>query len=266
MQLPCYEIYAIKYAERKNVRRPENFVGGDPHDGPMPMDYFLWVVRNQERLIVVDTGFDAAVAAKRKRTLVREPRDGLAALGIKTAEVREVIITHMHNDHAGTFYEFPNAQFHVQDDEMAYATGRYMTNGALSRPYEVDHVVGLVRLVFKDRVTFHKGDEEIAPGISVHHIGGHTAGLQSVRVHTQRGWMVLASDAAHFYENIESRRCFPTVFNLGQMADGYTKINRLADSPRHIIPGHDPRVLERYPAVSPALAGAIARLDGAPLS
>jgi glyoxylase-like metal-dependent hydrolase (beta-lactamase superfamily II) len=265
LQLPNYEVYAIKYAERTNVKRADNFVGGDPHDGPMPMDYYLWLIRDQQRVIVVDTGFDAKVAAKRKRTFVREPRAGLAALGVNADDVREIIITHMHNDHVGTFFDFPNAVLHIQDEEMAYATGRYMKNTTFSRPYEIDHVVGVVRLVFKDRVVFHKGDEEIAPGLHVHHIGGHTAGLQAVRVHTQRGWMVLASDAAHYYENIESRRCFPTVFNLGQMADGYEKLNRLADSPRHIIPGHDPLVLKRYPPVSPALAGAIARLDLEPL-
>ena len=82
MALPVYEVYAIKYAERGG-RRPEHFIGGDPHDGPIPMDYFIWLVRNSERLIVVDTGFDAAVAAKRKRTLVRPMLTGdkLASVG-----------------------------------------------------------------------------------------------------------------------------------------------------------------------------------------
>lgn len=263
--LPEYEIYAVKYAERANVRRSDNFIGGDPHDGPMPMDYYFWVVRSQERLVLVDTGFDAEIAAKRKRTFVREPREGLRALGIDPAQVEQIIITHLHNDHVGTFYDFPNAVLHLQDEEMAYATGRYMRHHTLARPYEIEHVVGVVRLVFKNRVVFHNGDEDVFPGISVHLIGGHTAGLQAVRVRTQRGWVVLASDAAHFYENIEGRRLFPTVFHLGAMADGYEKLNRLADSPRHVIPGHDPEVLRRYPPASPALAGAIARLDVEPL-
>ncbi len=67
---PDYEVFAIKYAERPG-RRPAHFIGGDPHDGNMPMDYFIWLIRNAERTILVDTGFDAAMAAKRKRTLVR---------------------------------------------------------------------------------------------------------------------------------------------------------------------------------------------------
>jgi glyoxylase-like metal-dependent hydrolase (beta-lactamase superfamily II) len=264
MALPVYEVFAIKYAERPG-RRPEHFVGGDPHDGAMPMDYFVWLVRNGERTIVVDTGFDAAVAARRKRTLVREPRDGLALLGVNAQEVRDVIITHMHNDHVGTFFDFPAAQFHLQDEEMEFVTGRHMRHTIFSRPYEVDHVVGMVRLVFKDRVTFHRGEAEIAPGVSVHHIGGHTMGLQSVRVHTRRGWVVLASDASHYYEHMETGRCFPLVYDVGEMLEGYETLRRLAASPQHIIPGHDPLVLKRYPAVSPALAGTAVRLDVEPV-
>ena len=264
MTLPAYEVYAIKYAERGG-RRPEHFIGGDPHDGAMPMDYFIWLVRNDERLIVVDTGFDAAMAAKRKRTLVREPRDGLALLGVKAEDVREVIITHMHNDHVGTFFDFPNANFHLQDEEMEFVTGRHMRQAFFSRPYEVDHVVGMVRLVFGNRVIFHRGEAEIAPGVSVHHIGGHTKGLQSVRVHTKRGWVVLASDASHYYEHMEKERCFPLVYDVGEMIEGYATLRRLAASPKHIIPGHDPLVLQRYPAVSPELKGIAVRLDVDPL-
>jgi len=265
MNLPTYEIFAIKYAQRDG-RRPDHFVGGDPHDAPMPMDYFIWLVRNRDRLILVDTGFDAAMAAKRKRTLVREPHDGLALFGIKPEDVREIVITHMHNDHAGTFFNFPNAMFHIQDEEMSFVTGRHMRDEYFRRPYEVDHVTGMVRLIFKNRVVFHRGDEEIAPGVSVHHIGGHTAGLQSVRVHTKRGWVVLASDASHYYEHMEQRRCFPLVFHVGQMVDGYDKLLRLAESPRHIVPGHDPLVMKRYPAPSPELAGMAVRLDVDPVS
>jgi glyoxylase-like metal-dependent hydrolase (beta-lactamase superfamily II) len=264
MAPPVYEVFAIKYAERAG-RRSEHFVGGDPHDGAMPMDYFVWLVRNAERTIVVDTGFDAAVAAKRKRTLVREPRDGLALLGVNAREVRDVIITHMHNDHVGTFFDFPAAQFHLQDEEMEFVTGRHMRHTIFSRPYEVDHVVGMVRLVFKDRVTFHRGKAQIAPGVTVHHIGGHTMGLQSVRVHTRRGWVVLASDASHYYEHMETGRCFPLVYDVGEMLEGYATLRRLAASPQHIIPGHDPLVLKRYPPVSPELAGIAVRLDVEPV-
>ncbi len=258
-----YEIYAIKYATRA-ARRSEHFIGGDPHDEPMAMDYFVWVIRNEQRLFVVDTGFTRDMAAKRKRTYLRTPQEGLALLGIEAAQVEHVVLTHLHYDHVGTFHDFPKARFHVQDDEMAYVTGRHMRHHRFNHSYEIEDVVGMVKLVYKDRVSFYQGAAELAPGVSLHRIGGHTAGLQCVRVATTRGWVVLASDASHYYEHMESGRCFPTTFHLGEMVEGYDTLRRLADSSQHIIPGHDPQVMQRYPAPSKSLDGIVVRLDAAP--
>jgi glyoxylase-like metal-dependent hydrolase (beta-lactamase superfamily II) len=110
------------------------------------------------------------------------------------------------------------------------------------------HVCALVRRVFDGRVIFHDGVSEIAPGVSLHRIGGHTMGMQCVRVRTARGRVVLASDAAHFYENMEKRSPFPIVHSVSDLIDGYQTMSDLADSARHAIPGHDPLVMARYPA------------------
>jgi len=263
MALPTYEVFAIKYAQR-DARRANHFLGGDQHDAPMPMDYFVWLMRNDERTVVLDVGFNAEIAAQRKRVHLRAPAAGLAKLGVNAAEVRDVIVSHMHYDHIGTFYDFPKARFHMQDDEMAFVTGRHMCHHQFRHSVEVEDVVGVVRLVHHERVQFHDGDDELAPGITMHRIGGHTAGLQSVRVHTKRGWIVLASDASHYYEHFEKDRCFPTVFHLGQLLEGYKTLRRLAESPQHIIPGHDPLVMSRYPAASGDLGGIAVRLDVMP--
>jgi glyoxylase-like metal-dependent hydrolase (beta-lactamase superfamily II) len=136
-----------------------------------------------------------------------------------------------------------------------------MTVEAMRHAYEVEDVVGMVRRVYAGRVRFHDGDGEIAPGVTVHHVGGHTMGLQVVRVATRRGWVVLASDASHFYANMEQQRPFPIVYNVGDMVDGWRRARSLADSDAHIIPGHDPLVMERHPAPSKALEGLVVRLD-----
>jgi glyoxylase-like metal-dependent hydrolase (beta-lactamase superfamily II) len=263
MSAAQYEVYAIKYAHHERLASA-NFIGGvpdDAHDGPMPLDYFVWLVRGEGREIVVDTGFSAAVAARRQRDHIRCPSAGLAMLGVDTKKVKDVVLTHLHYDHVGNFDLFPACTFHLQDREMHYATGRYMAKPLHSGAFDVEDVVGMVRNSYAGRVRFHDGDAQIAEGISLHFIGGHTMGLQVVRVATRRGQLVLASDASHFYANMEQARPFPIVFDVDDMVKGYARLRELADSPAHIIPGHDPLVLARYPAPSAAVQGIIARLD-----
>ncbi|HXJ07972.1 MAG TPA: N-acyl homoserine lactonase family protein [Burkholderiales bacterium] len=259
---PQHEVYAIKYAQHAR-RAAENFLDGqgDPHDGPMPLDYFVWLIRGAGREIVVDTGFSAAVGAKRGRQVLRTVADGLALLNCSSFSVRDVVITHLHYDHVGSFELFPAATFHLQDGEMRYATGRHMQEARHGGAYEVEDVVGMVRRAYAGRVRFHDGDAELCPGVSLHLIGGHTMGLQVVRVSTRRGAVVLASDASHFYANMEQERPFPIVWSVDDMLQGYRRLRELAASPAHIVPGHDPLVLERYPAPAPALQGIVARLD-----
>jgi glyoxylase-like metal-dependent hydrolase (beta-lactamase superfamily II) len=255
-----YEIYAIKYAHHMR-RAGENFIGGDPHDAPMPLDYFVWLVRGAGRELVVDTGFSAAMAAKRGREHLRCPTEGLKLLGARASEIRDVVITHLHYDHAGNFDLFPAATLHLQELEMRYATGRYMCHECFRGAFEVEDVVGMVRRAYEGRVRFHDGDSELMPGVSLHLIGGHTMGLQVVRVATRRGPVVLASDASHFYANMEEARPFPIVWSVANMVDGYRRLRELAQSPAHIVPGHDPLVMERYPAPSKELQGIVVRLD-----
>jgi len=129
----------------------------------------------------------------------------------------------------------------------------------LRDPFEVDHVIAAVRRVHAGRMRFHDGTAEIAPGVSLHLIGGHSGGLQAVRVRTARGWVVLASDAAHYWANLRTRSPFPIVVDMGRMLEGYNIIESLADGPEHIIPGHDPLVLSRFPG-APGLVDVL-RLD-----
>jgi glyoxylase-like metal-dependent hydrolase (beta-lactamase superfamily II) len=256
-----YQIYAIKYAELAREAR-HNFIDGDPHDtSPMPLNYYVWAIVGAERTIVVDTGFGSAVGTKRGRTITAPVENGLEAIGVSAPRVSDVIITHMHYDHCGNDDLFAAARYHLQDAEMEYATGRCMCHREISKAFEADDVARMVHRVFDGRVLFHDGTDEIAPGISVHHIGGHTKGLQAVRVETERGHVVLASDASHFYAHMEQERAFPILYNLGDLIEGYRKLRSLASSPRHIIPGHDPLVLDRYPPAGDSTRQWIARVD-----
>jgi len=258
-----HEVYAIRYAHHAR-RSGDNFIGGDPHDVLQPLDFFVWAIVGPAGAIVVDSGFDEAVGRRRQREIVKPVRAGLDALGIVPEAVATVLVSHLHYDHCGNHDLFPRARYHLQDREMAYATGRCMCHAALRVPFEADDVVAMVRKVFAGRADFHDGGGEIVPGVSVHLIGGHSKGLQCVRVKTRRGHVVLAADAAHLYAHIDSGRVFPITYDIAEVLEGYATLQRLATSPRHVVPGHDPLVLTRYPAAKPGLEGWIARLDAEP--
>ncbi len=249
MSVPNYEIIAIRYAT-VDRRAHENFLFTHHPDAPMPMDYFIWVIRGYGEQVVVDTGFKEAAAQSRKRRYLHCPVAALRKLGIDAHGVKYLIITHLHYDHAGNLDKFPEAIVHLQEAEVAYATGKFMAHKPLRDAYESEDIATAVRMIHAGRVQFCDETGEVLPGISLHRIGGHTAGLQVVRVHSARGWVVLASDASHFYDNLRLRNPFPVVQDVGAMLQGYEQLERLADGPDHIIPGHDPAVLELYPMVS----------------
>ena len=259
-----YEVFALRYAERTNRTRAESFKLADDHDAPMPLDYYLWVIRNDARTIVVDTGFGMAEARQRGRQLLQTPEQALTRIGVQLATVKDVVITHLHYDHAGTLPDFSAARFHLQSSEMAFATGPAMLDAGERWAFSADHVCDMVRLLYDDRLVFHDEDADIAPGITLHRLAGHTAGLQVVRVPTRRGVVVLASDASHFYENFARRSPFPICYSEPDMLKSFERLAQLADSEDHIIPGHDPLVRALYPPPSSELDGWACRLHEQP--
>ena len=256
-----YEVYAIRYAECTERTRSDSFIFDDAHDAPHDIDYFIWVIRNQERTILVDTGFDGREGARRDRPIFMEPAQALAEIGVTPQSVDQAIITHLHYDHAGGLDQFPNANFHLQEAEMVYATGPCMCHQVLQKPFTADHVCRMVRRVYDGKVIFHNGDAEVAPGVSVHKVGGHSRGLQTVRVETADGPLVLASDAAHFYENYEQRNPFPLVVDVEDMLNGFTLLERLAGERKLVVPGHDPLVRKRFPVAFANAGVEVRRLD-----
>ena len=249
--IKTWQAYALRYATVPK-RRQENFIAYDPHDGPMPMDYFVWFLKSGDETLLVDTGFGAEAAQRRNRQLLRCPITALQAAGIAPDSITDAVITHAHYDHAGNTRLLPKTRFHLQEREMQYATGKDMRHAFCRHAYDANDVCDLVHALFQDRVAFHDGEYALRDGISVHWVGGHTRGLQIVRVHTQRGWIVLASDASHYLENLRERSPFPIVADVAEMMRGYELIERLAESPEHIIAGHDPLTMRLYKPAGPA--------------
>jgi glyoxylase-like metal-dependent hydrolase (beta-lactamase superfamily II) len=220
-----HTVYALRYAERPAERR-EHFYGPVARpDEPMPTSYFVWLITGPHGPVLVDTGFTAQTARRLGRRYVISPRDAVEAAGVDPGSLGTVVLTHLHFDHAGCTADFPAASIVLQDREMAFWTGRHAGQAAsgLGVPHLVlpRDVLAVVQANFDGRVRWAAGDAEIAPGISVHEVGGHTPGMQVVRVKTSLGYVVLAA---------------------------FASVRALASDPGLIIPGHDPAVLDRFPA------------------
>ena len=263
--VPTYELFAIKYASNPRRTAHESFLSThDVHDGPLPLDFSIWAAHSEGRVILIDSGADEYVCTRRGHDFLRCPTEGLKLLGFDASQVTDIIVTHMHWDHMGNFDKFPNANFHVHPAEMNHATGPCMCHPLLRRPYDADQVCSMIQALYRGRVFFNQDGEEIAPGITAHHMGGHTPGLQVVRVPTARGPVVVASDAMHYYANASRRNPFPVLVNVHDYLKASQAIYRLAPSPEHVVAGHDPLVFQIYAAPSPQLEGIAVRLDAAP--
>src|SRR5438445_2330017 len=195
----AYEIYAIRYATMSRRTPHMNHLLPDPHEtSAQDLDYFVWLIRGYGRNILVDTGFNAAEAQARNRKLMLNPVEALARFGVRAEAIRDVVVTHLHYDHAGNLELFPNARFHLQDREMSYATGRCMCHGVLRHPFSVEHVTLMSRHVFSERVILHAGDGEVAPGVPLHRVGGHAGGPEQPRAETARALRVPRSLATPY--------------------------------------------------------------------
>ena len=243
-----YHVYSLCYAVGRTRRVHDNFIIRDAHDAPMPLDYNLWIIRNTARTILVDTGYGARAAAQRNRPIDIDPLDALARIGLDPDHIEDIILTHLHYDHAGNIDRFAKAHFHIQDSEVAFATGRCMCEPSLRFAFDVEDVVTLIRHTYAERVHFHDGDATLFPGITLHAVPGHSQGVQAVRIATPRGPVLLASDASHFFANYLRRAPFILTVNAAATLASYQRLRALGGDVSRIIPGHDPKVRRLYPA------------------
>lgn len=259
-----WELYALKYAQMANTRG-RLFLGGVEEDGPVEMSYYVWLAKRGDETVLIDTGFSKATADRRQRNWQRCPIDSLRLLGVAPEAVNDVIVTHLHYDHAGNLPKTPNARLHLQSRELQFATSRYMCvkHITLGGVFESEDVTTVVRENFAGRVNLIDGHAVVRPGIEVHRTGGHTPGIQMVTVLTARGPVVLMSDCAHLYENISHQRPFYIVFDLADMMRGWRNGVLMAPSSDHVIPGHDSLVMDSFPPVQ-GLEGIVCKLHEAP--
>lgn len=252
-----YEVLAVRYGTRE-TRRSEVFLNFDVYgqpDGPIAMDYFFWVIRNEERTIVVDTGYKPEVGERRKRTLLADPADLARDLGLTSGPAPLVVVTHFHYDHIGNLSLFGSSEIVAGADEASFWFGPYADRLQLAYPTETDELDYL-----RDRranLILVSGTKEIAPGVTVHQVGGHTPGQLMVTVDGGPRRIVLTSDAAHYREEVERDWPFSFVAGLPEMYAGFAKIRELVRDGAVFVPGHDPLVAEEFPVLAGTGSGLV---------
>lgn len=256
---PAHEVYALRYSHRDAVAQ-EHFYRAQPCTDPMPMSYYIWLVRTDDGPVVVDTGYTRQTAEQRGREYFGSPPELLGRLGVDPAEVRYLVLSHLHFDHTGHVDSFPNARIVVQEREMRFWLGPDAQRGEYPELASARDLSVLVAANLEGRLQWVDGDAELVPGISVHLVQGHTPGTQVVRVSTARGPVVLAADASHFYANYEQNKPYAIVHTLPLMYAAFERLRELAGPEQVIVPGHDPLVIDRFPAASPELSGVVVRV------
>lgn len=246
-----FVVYVIRFAHRERSIRGEHFYR-HPDDcaAGFPIDYYVWAAVSDAHVVLFDAGFTRATAERRgDRDYLASPTETLSVLGVGADTVEHLVLSHLHYDHTGHIGDFPNARIWVQQRELQFWTGPHVSRGEAPHLCETDDIAGLVRANLAGRVRQVDGDVTIVPGVTAHLVGGHTAGLQILRVRTAHGHAVLTADASHFYANLEDDRPYSIVDHLPSMYDAFDRIVELADSADLIVAGHDPDVMRRFPAV-----------------
>ncbi|CAN5320030.1 N-acyl homoserine lactonase family protein [soil metagenome] len=245
-----YEVLILRYGTRQTVRSEVylNYANYHEADGPIGMDYFVWVIRNADRTVLVDTGYSPAGGASRKRTTLVPPPEIWSALGITPESAPTILLTHAHYDHTGNLDYFPQSRIVTAAAEYAFWTGKHAHRVQFHHSAEDPDLAVLVAAHDAGRVELFSGRRTIAPGIEMIEIGGHTPGQSVVLVQTAAGPVLLASDAIHYYEEYEADMPFMSVADLVGMYEGFDSIRALVDvgTVKHLVSGHDPDTLGRF--------------------
>ena len=251
---PQYEVYAIRYATIPDFPVAELVQGADPAR-KLDIAMLIWLVRGHGHTILVDSGFyrDHFFKEWHVNDYVK-PSDAIAKVGLKPEDITDVVITHMHWDHADGMDLFPKARIWIQKQEFEYYTGEAWQAKDTHGGIDPDDVLALVKLNTEGQVSLVDGDaREIIPGITCYIGGKHTYASQFVGVNSSAGTVVLASDNVYLYENLEKHVPIAATLDAASNLRAQDRMKQLATSPRLIIPGHDPAVMTNFPTAAPGI-------------
>jgi len=252
---PQYEIYALQYATIPGFRVAGLIEGADK-DRKLDIAMMVWLVRGNGRNILVDSGFyhEKFFPQWHPAGFVR-PSETLQRVGLNPEDITDVVITHLHWDHADGVDLFPKARIWIQKDELEYYAGTAWQSPRTHGGIDPDDVETLVRFNTQGRVGLVNGDaQEIIAGVTCYTGGKHTHASQFVGVNTAAGTVVLASDNMYLYENMEKHVPIAATLDRESNLRAQDRMKQLAASPKLVIPGHDPAVMTNFPNPAPGVA------------
>jgi glyoxylase-like metal-dependent hydrolase (beta-lactamase superfamily II) len=252
---PQYEVYAIRYATIPDFS-VAGLVAGADRARKLDIAMMVWLVRGGGRNILVDSGFYREQFFRQWKVAdFVKPSVAIERLGLKADDITDVIITHMHWDHADGLDLFPKARIWVQKDELQYYAGEAWQSRGTHGGIDPEDVLAAVKLNTQGRVGLVNGDaQEIIPGVTCYTGGKHTYASQYVGVNTAAGTVVLASDNMYLYENLEKHVPIAATLDAASNLRAQDRMKQLAASPQLIIPGHDPAVMKNFPNPVPGVA------------
>jgi glyoxylase-like metal-dependent hydrolase (beta-lactamase superfamily II) len=253
---PRYEVYAVRFA---HVPYAESSLVAGAEKGPqLDAAFMVWPIvdTSSRRVILVDAGFyrDKFMASWKPLDYVRPSVALQNGLNITPDRVTDIIVTHSHWDHFDGADLFPNATIWIQKAEFDHyldPAGTVRNRGGL----DGEDAPMLARLNAEGRVRLVDGDnQQILPGIRVYTGGKHTFESQFVGVTTPGGTLILASDNAYLYKNIEGRLAIAQTLDAASNIAALKRMVDLAGNANRVIPGHDPAVFTRFKLVTPDVA------------
>ena len=251
---PEYEVYAVRYATIPEFA-VSGLVAGAEASRKMDIAMMVWLVRGGGKNILVDAGFYREQFFKQWHvTDYMKPSEAVRRAGVKPEEITDVIVTHMHWDHADGMDLFPNARVWVQKDELEYYAGSAWQSRRTHGGIDPDDVIAAVKLNIAGKLGLVNGDaQEILPGITCYTGGKHTYASQFVGVRTKGGTVVLASDNVYLYENLEKHVPIAATLDAASNLRAQDRMKELAGDAARIVPGHDPAVMKRFTEIAPGV-------------
>ncbi|MEZ5292812.1 MAG: N-acyl homoserine lactonase family protein [Vicinamibacterales bacterium] len=251
--LPRYEVYAVRFAHV--AYGLSNLVAGAEKGPTVDIAFTVWPIKDPAtgRVILVDAGFHRQKFLDSWKPLDHvTPAEALrTGLAIPPSAVTDVVLSHTHWDHADGVDLFPTARVWIQKAEYEHyvgAGGEVLARGGVDA---ADAPI-LAEVARSGRLRLVAGDDQvIAPGIRVYTGGKHTYESQYVTVTTASGTVVLASDNAYLYRNIEQGVAIAQTLDPAANVAAIARMRTLASRPGLIVPGHDPDVFTRFPRVGP---------------